>query len=164
LILTLVRHAYLLNCTLGTLRVANLTLCTLEEPWIADPDGPGGQRREPGKRESCVPDGVYKLIPHNGTRHKNVWALENPTLGVWHHSVPDSATYGRAAILIHAGNTVADIEGCILVGLRHGRIEGTDAVLESRIALDQLRALLGPTSHHIHIRSTTGTAEVSHGR
>jgi hypothetical protein len=164
MIITLVRHAYLPTCTLGRLSLETMSLCTLEEPWIPDPDGPGGQRREPGKRESCVPDGTYLLVPHSGTRHKDVWALENPALGVWHHSVPDHATYGRAAILIHAGNTVADIEGCILVGLRHGRIENADAVLESRAALDKLRAALGRASHQLIIRSIAGTSEVSHVR
>jgi hypothetical protein len=163
LIVTLVRHAYLPTCTLGRLTAGALELATLEEPWIPDPDGPGGQRREPGRRESCVPDGTYQLFPHSGPRQKDVWALENPTLGVFRQSVPEHRTWGRAAILIHAGNTVFDIEGCILVGMRHGRIEGTDAVLESRIALDHLRSVLGRDPHQLHIRSTAGTAEVSNG-
>jgi hypothetical protein len=160
--LTLVRHAYLPTCTLGRLYAGELHLATLEEPWSPDPDGPGGQRRQPGKRESCVPDGPYDLHPHSGVRQRDVWALENPSLGVWRDRVPEHLSYGRAAILLHAGNTVADIEGCILVGLRHGRIEGTDAVLESRAALDRLRALLRRNPHQLSIRSIAGTSEVHH--
>lgn len=161
--LILVRHAFLPDVTLGTLFVGDLKLATLEEPWIANPFGPGGQRREPGRRESCVPDGKYDLQAHNSQRHPDCWALVNPVLGVWHYTVPPGLPYGRSAILIHVGNTTADIEGCLLVGLRHGRIEGTHAVLESRGAMSQLRARLGGDLHSLEIRPTAGTLEVSHG-
>jgi hypothetical protein len=155
----LVRHAYMSAVTLGRLYVGSLTLATLEEPWIASPFGPGGQRREVGKQESCVPDGKYELQPHDTLKHPNTWALSNPMLGVWHYSVPPGLTYGRAAILLHTGNTTADIEGCILVGLRHGRIEGVDAVLESRMAFAQLQARLGTSPHSLQIRPLAGTEE-----
>lgn len=161
--IVLMRFAYLPNVTLGRLMVGSLTLATLEEPWIANPFGPGGQRRDGIHRESCVPDGNYDLVPHNTPKHPNVWALQNTALGVWHNSPPPGMTYGRSAILIHSGNTTGDIEGCILVGLRHGRIEGTDAVLESRMALSQLQARLGTSAHSLNIRPCAGTAEVSYG-
>lgn len=160
--LLLVRHAYLPTVTLGRLYVGDLTLATLEEPWLPNPLGPGGQRRDGLKHESCVPDGTYELEPHNTLKHPNVWALSNPRLGVWHYAVPPGLSYGRAAILIHSGNTIADIEGCILVGLRHGRIESTDAVLESRAALVQLQARLAASVHSIIIRPTAGTSEMIH--
>lgn len=163
MLIVLVRHAYLSTVTLGHLYVGPLTLATLEEPWLLDPDGPGGQGRTATLRESCVPDGTYNLLPHSGPRVKDVWALSNPALGVWPDSVPQDLTYGRASILIHSGNTTADIEGCILVGRRHGHFNGTDAVLESRSALDALRAALGVGSHHqLQIRPTAGTSEISH--
>lgn len=156
----LVRHAYLPDVTLGRLYVDSLTLATLEEPWIENPFGPGGQRREGLKRESCVPDGAYELRPHNTPKHPHVWALHNPTLGVWHHATPPGLPYGRSAILIHTGNSVIDIEGCLLVGLRHGRVQsGMDAVLESRAALAQLQARLGTALHSIVIRPIAGTSE-----
>lgn len=155
----LVRHAYLPDVTLGTLSVGSLKLATLEEPWIPNSFGPGGQRREGLKRESCVPDGTYQLQPHHTVKHPECWALVNPDLGVWHHSVPPGLPYGRSAILIHAGNTTKDIEGCLLVGLRHGRIESTHAVLESRAALAQLRARLGTSAHLMEIRPSAGTSE-----
>lgn len=158
----LVRHAYLPDVTLGTLYVGSLKLATLEEPWSPNPFGPGGQRREGLKRESCVPDGTYELQPHHTVKHPECWALVNPSLGIWHHSVPPGLPYGRFAILIHAGNTTLDIEGCLLVGLRHGRIEGTAAVLESRAALAQLRARLGTSSHSLEIRPCAGTSENKH--
>jgi hypothetical protein len=162
--LTLVRHAYLRDCTLGRLYAGDLTLCTLEEPWIPDPDGPGGQRKEPGKRESCVPDGEYRLIPHRRPTGAEVWALVNPALGVYYRGtdIPAGQRWGRSFILIHTGNTTDDIEGCILVGLRHGRLDGKDAVLESRAALERLRGVLGTReTHRLTIRPIAGTSELA---
>lgn len=158
----LVRHGYLSSVTLGHLYVGSLALATLEEPWIKNSMGPGGQPRSGLKHESCVPDGNYVLEPHSTVKHPHTWALTNAALGVWHNAVPPSVGYGRAAILIHTGNTTADIEGCILVGLRHGRIDGIDAVLESRAAFAQLQARLGTSTHSLEIRPVAGTTEVSH--
>lgn len=160
----IVRHAYLPDVTLGTLVVADLTLATLEEGWIKNPFGSGGQRRQPGKRESCVEDGVYALQPHHSAKHPNCWALYSPPLGVWHESVPPGLPYGRSGILIHSGNSIADTEGCILVGLRHARDPaGGQTVLESRAAIDKLRATLGTGSHSLTIRPIAGTLEVKYG-
>lgn len=163
--LTLVRHAYLRDCTLGRLYVGDQVFATLEEPWSADPDGPGGQRRQEGLRESCVPDGQYALVPHNGAKWTNVWALVNPALGVFRQpgDIPLNAKYGRAAILLgHPGTTVRDIEGCILSGLTSGKFEGLDAVFETRKALERLRAELGNVlTHLLQIRPIAGTAEIA---
>jgi hypothetical protein len=161
--LELVRFSYGPDCTLGWLRAGALKLATLEEPWRADPDGPGGQRRDVGLRESCVPDGDYIVRPHNGSRFARVWRLSNAQLGVWDWptQIPPGTAYGRSAILIHAGNTVGDIAGCILVGRRHGRLpDGRDCVFESVRALDDLRALIGLVEQHqLTIRPIAGTAE-----
>lgn len=160
--LTLVRHAYLGACTLGQLYADTLVLATLEEPWIPDPDGPGGQRRAPGKPESCVPDGAYVLRPHVSPKYSSgVWALVNPELGVYYQpgEIPAGQRWGRAAILIHSGNTVDDILGCVLVGTRHGRLDGRDAVLDSRTALERLRGVLGRDTHNLTIRPIAGTQE-----
>jgi hypothetical protein len=159
---TIVRHAYLPDVTLGTLKVGGLALATLEEGWISNPFGPGGQRRQPGKRESCVGDGIYALQPHDTPKHPNCWALYNPDLGVWRQAVPPGVPYGRSAILIHTGNSVADTEGCVLIGVRHARDPaGMPMVLESRNAMEQLRAVLGNGSHSLEIRPTAGTSEVN---
>lgn len=159
----LVRYAYLPTVTLGLLYVANRMFATLEEPWVADPAGPGGQRRELGKQESCAPDGIYILEPHNGPKFQDVWALVNPALGVYHGSIPTGSLYGRSDILIHNGNTTDDTEGCILIGLTHGRLNGKDAVLGSQTALESLRSILGRGTHQLTIRPIAGTAEVNHG-
>jgi hypothetical protein len=158
----IVRHAYLPDVTLGWLYLGSLKLATLEEPWRANPLGPGGTRRDGINKESCVPDGTYRLEYHDSPKHPDCWALVNPDLGVWHQSTPPGLPFGRTAILIHTGNTTLDTEGCLLVGLRHGRIDGTPSVLESRAALAQLRARLGTSNHTLEIRPIAGTSEVSH--
>jgi hypothetical protein len=42
-------------------------------------------------------------------------------------------------ILIHHGNTIKDIEGCILVGLGRGEVDGLPAVTSSRRAMELMR-------------------------
>lgn len=160
----LVRHAYLPAVTLGWMLVGKLRLATLEEPWRADPDGPGGQKREGSQMESCVPDGMYNLRPHSGTKWQNTWALENHALGIYHlpSQIPAGQKYGRSAILIHSGTTVRSIMGCILVGLAHGKLGGLDCVEGSMVALEQLRSELAPrVTHTLTIRATAGTAEAA---
>lgn len=144
--------------TLGRLRVGSLQLATLEEPWIPDPDGPGGQRRQPGKHESCVPDGEYTLYPHTGQVFKDVWVLENQALGVYRFDfdIPFGQQWGRSSILIHSGNTTDDILGCILVGLTHGKLGDKDAVLNSRVALTRLREVLKQDKHILEIKPAQG--------
>ena len=160
--ITLVRHAYLPNVTLGWLRAGRLELATLEEPWRKDPDGPGGQRREGSLRESCIPDGSYIVKPHFSDHYPaGVWALVNPVLGVYAPGTrPSGQTWGRDAVLIHSGNNLDHTEGCVLVGMRHA-FDGQHVVHESRAALGLLRELLGGTEQHsLYIRPTTGTAEI----
>lgn len=157
--ITLVRHGYLKTATLGRLSAGDLHLVTLEEPWSADPDGPGGQRREPGMYESCVPDGNYLLVPHTGEKFQDVWCLVNPELGVYRQprDIPAGQKWGRSAILIHNGNVIDHTIGCILVGTAH---VGCERTFESRIALEKLREVLGTnTSHHLEIRPSAGTKE-----
>lgn len=78
--------------TWGVLIWRDRVLClTFELPW-----------RKNAQNVSCVPKGLYSVVSHNSAKYKDVWRLEG---------VP-----GRTGILFHAGNTVRDIEGCILVG------------------------------------------------
>lgn len=161
--LELVRVAYLPDVTLGRLVAGVLELYTLEEPWRRNPAGPGGMRRNAatGAGESCVPDGDYKLTPHNGTHFQNVWRLSNHELGVFdfEEQNPARATWGRATVLIHNGNTVRDIKGCILVGAAFGTLYGLPAVLDSLVSLNKLRELLGSRgSHSLSIRPIAGTS------
>lgn len=161
MIIELVRHAYLPQATLGWLKLGALRIATLEEPWYPDLNGPGGQRREGALAESCVPDGTYRLVPHDSEKFPGVYALVAPDLGVyrWPGDIPAGQRWGRSAILIHAGNSTTDIMGCIAVGKRHGYEQGMPWVYESRAALDQLRERLKRDTHVLTIRPTHGTGE-----
>lgn len=87
---------------------------TLERPW-----------KDNEHAVSCIPCGEYVVVPHDGERFKNCWRLL---------AVPD-----RSAILIHVGNTVADTEGCILLGWGQTPF----GVYESVKALDMIREIVG---------------------
>lgn len=154
--ITLTRFAYLSSCTLGELVAGPLTLATLERPWRENPEGPGGI-----PKESCVPDGQYLIKPWNSERFPDTYILLNNVLGVYEQPalIPQRQKFGRSAILIHAGNTVQDVIGCIAVGTEHG---GGNTVINSRIAMDRLRAVLGiDTFHTLTIRPTSGTSEIA---
>lgn len=86
---------------------------TLEEPW-----------RNNAPNVSCIPCGEYKCVPHKGLLVKRGWLVKG---------VPN-----RVGVLIHCGNTIADTEGCILVGLDHFE----KGVLRSRLAMDKLHKQL----------------------
>ena len=158
------RFAYLSDVTLGRLTVGPLHLVTLEEPWRPDLDGPGGQRREGALMESCVPDGVFTLYPHNGTKFKQVWCLENRRLGVYRSEadIPAGQPWGRSSIVMHPGEDVRHTLGCILVGISHVRAGGTYSLTNTATAIDRLRAVLGISARHtLTIRPVAGTAEIA---
>lgn len=114
-----VRVTYTEDGTFGVLLdTEGLPLCVTLE----DPDN-NNQRNI-----SCIPTGIYKVRKHNGAKYKDVWILED---------VPN-----RAAILIHAGNTEDNTEGCILVGQFYGKLGNKPAILHSKVALKMLRNTL----------------------
>jgi hypothetical protein len=116
---TLARVSHTDKGTFGVLLSPDgVPLClTLEDPW-----------RDNKRNVSCIPAGIYDVAPHNGVKYKDVWALQN---------VPD-----RTAILIHAGNTINNTQGCILVGRSYGQLGDLPAVLESQRTIDMLRGVL----------------------
>lgn len=115
--LNLIRiHSDLLS-TRGVLKYGRRVLChTLELPW-----------RSNDKNISCIPEGSYAVIKASSPRFGECFYFRD---------VP-----ARSGILIHAGNSVADTRGCILVGL------DTDDknVLHSRLAMDRLLSVLPET-------------------
>ena len=116
--------------TLGNLKIDggdHPIIYTLEEPW-----------KKNLKSVSCIPVGEYVCKPHSSAKFPNVWEITN---------VPN-----RSAILIHNGNTTNDVEGCVLVGLKHGKIGNLDAVLDSRKALDILRSIIGERNFTLTIK------------
>lgn len=107
--------------TLGVLEVGGRQLWTMELPW-----------RDNARCLSCIPAGRYRLS-----------RVVSPRFG---QSVAVRDVPGRSHILFHAGNWAGNVEkglrsnskGCIMPGLRHGRLLGQRAVLVSRPAFRQV--------------------------
>jgi hypothetical protein len=83
---------------------------TLEDKW-----------RNNEKMISCIPKGKYKIQRHQSPHFGECFKVLD---------VPN-----RSEILIHAGNTQKDTNGCILLGLMYGTIGTTAAILSSRAAI-----------------------------
>jgi hypothetical protein len=143
--LTLVRSSLGPIASEGTLAVGALKLFTLEDRW-----------NDNKPFASCIPVGVYDLVPWDSMKHPLCWAMVNPELNIYR--TPERMPVGgRYSCLIHAGNWETDVEGCIAVGLRRGvtrnpksqRME--PSVHDSQKAMVQLRSVLGRESHTLTI-------------
>lgn len=147
--LTLIRRPGDGERTLGDLSADGVTFATIERPWVPNPVGPGGKRRE-----SCVPPGVYQVRPHHSLNFPLTYALVNPKLGVYYQpgDVPKGQEWGRTAILMHIGNFVRNVIGCIAVGKEHGQLAGEPAVLRSVLAMRELNELLARRTHVLEIQ------------
>lgn len=105
------------EATLGEMTVDGKFECfTLEDQ---DRKLEAGGVKVPAK--TAIPRGIYRVVIDWSRR------FERDMMHVL--NVP-----GFSGIRIHAGNTVEDTEGCILVGGRKGR-DGRPVVLDSRVAL-----------------------------
>ena len=127
--LTLERYCYAEEHIEGWLWVGNTRLHTIERPWIGGK--PGGM-----PFVSAVPDGTYTLGPFVRSSGAVVLALQNESLGVYVNADDRPKGQGRYACLLHSGNTVDDVTGCIAPGL--GRIiqHGRPFVTSSRKAME----------------------------
>ena len=112
--------------TEGLLIAPGFSCYTLELPW-----------RENISNISCIPIGDYKCE-----------LRRSPRMGLtyWIKKVPK-----REFILIHSGNFAGDVEkgwkshvnGCILLGLQMGVIQGQRAILNSKIAVRRFMETMG---------------------
>ena len=114
--LTLKRHQFHVFGTFGTLYNEDKEpICnTLEEVYNFNKKG-----------VSCIPEGMYAV--------EKIIRSSNGKPAFRINGVPN-----RTAILIHTGNTIEDVEGCILPGQTWGRYKGLPAVLDSRNAMQYL--------------------------
>ena len=88
---------------------------TPEPPW-----------RNNEKQVSCIPAGVYKVIPRKSPKYGNHYHVQDVLL--------------RDYILIHFGNYAKDSTGCILVGKRFSDINGDGQIdiTSSKVTLEKL--------------------------
>lgn len=118
--LRLIREPSLDDATLGVLFVDGHFHCfTLEDSIRERPDRPVADWKIPGA--TAIPAGRYRLAMTPSVRFKRTLPLLL--------DVP-----GFSGCRIHAGNTTADTEGCVLVGRDRGRAR----VQQSRVALESL--------------------------
>ena len=103
------------KATIGKLYVDGIAQCVTLEDVVRPVKIPG---------ETAIPAGKYRVIINRSTRFKRDMPL---LLNV----------QGFSGIRIHPGNTAANTEGCILVGMER---VGKDFIGQSRVAYDQLFA------------------------
>ncbi len=82
-------------------------LLTLEREW-----------KDNLPNTSCIPAGLYQCR-----------RVQSPRFG---STFEVCGVEGRSAILFHAGNTIRDSRGCILLGRQFGLLKGAPALLSSR--------------------------------
>lgn len=98
---------------------------TLEEPW-----------RNNQRGRSCIPPSTYKWFirtswKHGGNSHRD-------------YDVPELVGVpNRSNVQIHIGNTLADTEGCILVGTQRSDPLCPPLVAGSKTAFAMLMAAIG---------------------
>lgn len=115
------RQRYTDESIIGSFYIDGEFQCfSLELPW-----------RDNKRGISCVPVGVYDLVPHMYKGKLKTVALVNKELGVLHFN-DETAT--RSTILIHPGNWPSEIDGCILAG----EVAKVNSVFSSRDAVTAL--------------------------
>ncbi|MGE4268238.1 MAG: DUF5675 family protein [Deferribacterales bacterium] len=104
--------------TIGVMLIDGVALgFTMEDEWADNK-----------KSVSCIPTGTYTVVRHQSPKYGECFMVEN---------VPN-----RSLILIHAGNTDDDTEGCILLGRNTGMMNGERAVMNSKLAVADFMALM----------------------
>lgn len=134
--LTLIRDSYGDAEVLGKFvdKYGDVLAHTIERPWVEDDDYPGGV-----PFESCIPDGLYKLVKYTRTTDgSKVVALINPRLGVWFKKSDRPEDWGRYKCLIHAGNYVENIVGCVAPGRGRTIYNNRRMVTSSRATMRKL--------------------------
>lgn len=135
-------RSYTPRGTFGQLTIGELKLHTLELPW-----------RSNVPRVSCIPEGVYTL------RLRTSDVVKRTSGGAFTEGWEVQDVPNRTHIMIHPGNTIDDIQGCIVPGMRTGIVEDRTghmqwAVVQSRPAFGLLmQALAQRDSWTLDIRT-----------
>lgn len=122
---TLERFAYTPQGTFGRLKVGNKEWYTVERPW-----------EENKQRISCIPEGVYKL------RQRLSEVVQRTSGGAYARGWEVTNVPNRTFIMLHVGNTMDDLAGCISPGKSLTFLKGKWAVASSRVAFDEMMAAM----------------------
>src|SRR5690625_4068683 len=87
---------------------------------------------------SCVPEGVYQLVPVTSPRWGRTYALVNEQNRVFASHADIERDGDRWACLLHAANTANQLAGCIAPGAREHAFDGEWAVTRSGVTLTKL--------------------------
>ena len=126
-VLVLQRVAYTPLGVFGKMEIAGRTIWTVELPWLDNQ-----------RRVSCIPEGEYTCRPRRYFKG-GYDAIEIC-------DVPE-----RSEIMIHKGNTIKDLAGCIAPGMKLGVSKGTWAVLDSAGAFALLMKRYGGREFRLRI-------------
>jgi hypothetical protein len=135
MLITLERFAYTPVGAFGRLRVGDWQCYTVERPWA-------------GNRTfvSCIPEGVYRL------RMRPSGVVARTTDGKYTEGWEVTGVPGRTYIMLHIGNTMDDVEGCVAPGLDIGTVYGKWAVTDSTAAFRELMSRIPAGEHDIDVR------------
>lgn len=119
------RFAYSPHGTFGTLRVGDRSWYTVELPWEGN-----------AQQTSCIPEGVYTLKKRfspvvqrsSGNEFSSGWEVTD--------------VINRSYIMLHPGNTIDDLQGCIAPGKGLGFLKNKWAVTASRQAFREMMAAM----------------------
>jgi hypothetical protein len=116
--------------TFGTLQIDGMDFCyTLELP-----------DRDNASNISCIPAGEYNIRPYSSERFGRTYIVKEVS--------------GRSGILFHAGNTIADTKGCILLGETLGKLKGDRAVLNSGVTFKRFLSVMNWDDATLSINNT----------
>lgn len=124
-VVTLSRFAYTPMGVFGTLQVGGKRFYTVERPWKGNEQG-----------VSCIPAGSYQL------RKRASEVVKKSSRGAYQEGWEVTGVPGRTFIMIHPGNTMDDLEGCIAVGTGLGYVNNKWAITNSQVAFKELMAAL----------------------
>ena len=121
-LLTLVRDTFTENETMGKMYIDGEFVChTMERPW-----------KDNIPKISCIPEGRYKLQ----LRYSPI--VKKTTHGDYEEGYEITNVPNRTYVMIHISNKASQLEACIAPGITRGKLDGQNAVLNSRKAFDVL--------------------------
>jgi hypothetical protein len=119
---------------IGWIDINGSRIMTLERRWNDNIPG-----------QSCVPAGFYHLVPHNGQKYKNTWALVGETVS----HLPGEGKI-RSACVLHWEDDAAFLHGCTSFGYRLGMVGDEYKLFDNCVPII-LGELDNPGPHYLRI-------------